>query len=87
MPQELAVREAPGGLGDWYQCPYCSLMLPMYVLNEQGELTDQRTEAPRSCRRCGSPMELGEKAQKFQDQKGTEAMNPAEGPKRRSITI
>ena len=51
-------------------CPYCSLRTDCTAHEEragqQVAVMDYR-KAPTECPRCGSPMEPGEKAQKFQD--------------------
>ena len=72
---EILITEAPGGLGDCFQCPYCSHMYLASVVDESGVLTGASADPPRECRRCGSPMDIG-KAQKFQDDRA-EAAAPA----------
>ena len=53
------------GLG--VQCPYCSRTYDEYDY-DKGE----KVEVPTTCRRCGSPMEPGEKALEFANAKAQE---------------
>ena len=73
---EILVTEAPGGMGECFQCPYCSHMYLASVVDESGVLTGSPADPPRECRRCGSPMDIG-KAQKYQDERALEAAAPA----------
>lgn len=68
----LVLTEAPGGLGDCYQCPHCGLMSLTKRLDDQGIPTEQDADPPRTCRRCGSPMDL-DASQKFQDEQASAA--------------
>ena len=73
MP-ELLIKEAPGGVGDTYQCPTCSMMY-LTVAIENGELTKIKVDPPRDCRRCGSPMDIT-RALAFQNQMAEQAVVP-----------
>ena len=62
---EVAVVEAPGGIGDVYQCPNCSLSYLSWDKEEgprhspEGQLLN-RIKPPKNCKRCGSPMDVNE---------------------------
>ena len=70
MPNVL-MTEAPGGLGEAFQCTYCGAT---YLAHEvvEGEVTDKPANPPRLCRRCNAPMDY-EAALKFADVKAAEA--------------
>jgi len=48
MMGKLATMEAPGGAGLYVKCPNCSKMY------------NPTDSVPRSCKRCGAPMDIGE---------------------------
>ncbi len=77
---QFYATEAPGGLGDAYQCPYCSMMYLVARKDENG----QTVPTPRVCSRCGSPMDV-EKAQEFQDAQTLTAAPSA--PPRRVVRV
>lgn len=85
---QLIVTDAPGGLGDAYQCPHCGRMSLTKRLDDQGIPTDQDAEPPRACVRCGSPMDLdGPKVQEFQDKMAAEAAKQAPASTRRTVKV
>jgi primosomal protein N' len=54
------------------RCPYCSMTYEMRVDVEDGKLVNVHIEdAPRQCKRCGSPMDI-EKVSMFANQKADE---------------
>ena len=66
----VIVTEAPGGLGDVYRCPTCSMGYPSFD-DRRGGYDDKGNvvhpvRAPDTCERCGSPMDI-EKGVLFQD--------------------
>lgn len=66
---DVDVIEEPGTGLNVAQCPYCSRGFPEH--NEEMEIN----EIPRTCRRCGAPMDYEEvhKPNGFADQKAEEA--------------
>ena len=88
---EVLTKEGPAGVPT-YQCPYCSRLYLQQVVNETGEVTDQKADPPRACRRCGSPMDVAVKdglslAQKFQDEMAEKAAQSAVRPGRQTVKI
>lgn len=75
---ELALKEAPGGAGDCWQCPNCSRMYPQ--MNEGGE----RVQPPRQCTRCGSPMDI-EASAKFGETQAEIAASATAPQARRTV--
>ena len=59
--RDVEMVEAPGGLGLYGQCPYCSRMHP--TADERG----RPVELPARCVRCSAPMDY-ERARAFGDQ-------------------
>ena len=66
---QVLVKDAPGG-HEAYQCPYCGHLYLTKVVDEAGQITNQDADAPRNCRRCGSPMDI-DAAQKFRGRRLT----------------
>lgn len=60
MPQVL-INEAPGGLGEVYQCGYCGMTYLSHAVSPDGEI-DLTTpvDPPKECRRCKAPMDYDE---------------------------
>ena len=83
---QVLLTEAPGGLGEVYQCPNCSRTYLAYEVTEAGELTNQPKEPPRTCIRCGSPMDV-EKALAFSDEMAEKAAAAPGRATRRFKTI
>lgn len=63
---QVLVKEAPGGLGEVFQCTYCGMTYLAHAVVD-GEI-DPNTPAnpPKDCRRCKAPMDY-EEALKFAD--------------------
>jgi len=66
---EVHTSEIPGGMGDAYECPYCSRGYP------RRDLEDHEVHCPPTCRRCGSPMDI-EASLAFAERKAHEARSP-----------
>ena len=89
---EVIMTEAPGGLGDAYQCPYCGHTYLAHVVDEGGQLTAQTADPPRLCRRCGSPMDVtakdgGSAAQRFQDEQAAQVKEAQSLGRRRTVKV
>ena len=62
---EVTVVEAPGAVGDVYQCPNCSRSYPSWDVEAGPPAIDKETgrqvshiNPPVTCKRCGSPMDI-----------------------------
>lgn len=53
----LLITEAPGGIGDAFQCPTCGRLSLVKRVDDQGMPTEEDAEPPRTCPRCKSPMD------------------------------
>jgi len=51
----LRTVELPGGIGLGSVCPHCSKVYAHYDIEK-----DEALEAPDTCKRCGSPMDMKE---------------------------
>ena len=64
---EVLIADAPGGVGEVYQCPSSSRMHPAFRTTSDGEpIIDSTAPAPAECLRCGGPMDV-EKALPWQN--------------------
>ncbi len=62
---EILVADAPGAVGDVYQCPNCSRSYPSWDVEAGPPAFDKETgrqvshvNPPQSCKRCGCPMDV-----------------------------
>lgn len=54
---QVLVKEAPGGLGEAYQCGYCGMTYLAHAVVD-GEVDPNVTaDPPKECRRCHAPMD------------------------------
>lgn len=95
---EILINQAPGGIPDIYECPYCSKSyvavetdtngdLKLEFEERGGEKVLKRTmEPPATCRRCGSPMDVT-KAQAFQDKMAVDASGPVAARERPTVKV
>jgi len=87
---QVIVTDAPGGLGDVYRCPTCSMGYPSFD-DQQGGYDERGNiihpvRPPDTCKRCGSPMDV-EKGKLFQDQMAERAEAQASVGSHRTIKV
>lgn len=78
---EVEIVDAPGGVGEQYQCPNCSRTYSMIDLEDKRPIGP-----PKACRRCGSPMDIGQGAA-YGNTMADEAAGPKAPTARRTVKV